>query len=66
MFERRLLAKQGVAIVLMFASFACAQADDVNKHIAELRVNLEIADGADTSATNRATTADESAVRSRD
>ncbi len=59
MFDRRQVVKRGAVIVLMFASFGYAQADDANEYLAEVRLDLEMADGADISTTirtdNRAT-----------
>ncbi len=53
MFDRRQLVARGAAIVLMFASFGYAQADDANEYLAEVRADLEMADGVDISTTNR-------------
>ncbi len=53
MFDRRQLVARGAAIVLMFASYGHAQADDANEYLAEGRADLEIADGIDISTTNR-------------
>ena len=53
MFDRRQLVARGAAMVLMFASCGYAQADDVSEYLAEARVDLERADGADILSTNR-------------
>ena len=47
MFDRRQLVARGAAVVLMFASFGYAQADDANEYLAELRADLDMADEAD-------------------
>ena len=44
--------------MLMFASFGYAQADDANEYLAEVRDDLDLADGADISTTNRTAKAD--------
>ena len=53
MFDRRQLVARGAAIVLMFASFGYAQADDFNEYLVEVRADLEMADGIDIVITNR-------------
>jgi len=53
MFDRRQLVTRGAAIVLMFASFGYAQADDANEYVAEVRGDLEMADDVDILTTNR-------------
>jgi len=58
MFDRRQLVARSVAIMLMFASFGYAQADDANEYLAEVRDDLDLADGADISTTNRTAKAD--------
>ena len=45
MFDQRQLVARGAAIVLMFASFGYAQADDANEYHAEVLADLELADG---------------------
>ena len=52
MFDQRQLVARGAAIVLMFASFGYAQADDANEYHAEVLADLELADGTATSTTN--------------
>ena len=52
MFDRRQLVAPGAAIVLMFASFGYAQADDANEHPSEVRADVELADGSDISTAN--------------
>ncbi len=58
MFDRRQLLARVVAMVLMFASYGYAQADDVNEYRSEVQDDLELADGADISTTNRTPKAD--------
>jgi hypothetical protein len=58
MFDRRQLVARSAAIMLMFASFGYAQADDANEYLAEVRDDLDLADGADISTTNRTAKAD--------
>ncbi len=53
MFERRQLMARGATIVLMFVSLGHAQADDANEYLAEVRADLEMADGVDVFTTNR-------------
>ncbi len=53
MFDRRQLVARGAAIVLMFASFGYAQADDANEYLGEVGADLEMADGVDILTTNR-------------
>ncbi len=53
MFDRRQLAAQSAAIMLMFASFGDAQADDANEYHAEVRADLEMAAGVEISSKNR-------------
>ncbi len=53
MFDRRQLAAQSAAIMLMFASIGYAQADDANEYHAEVRADLEMADGVEISSKNR-------------
>jgi len=53
MFDRRQLVARGATIVLMFASFGYAQADDANEYLADVRADLEMADGVDISITDR-------------
>ncbi len=53
MFDRRQLLARGAAIVLMCASFGYAQADDANEYHAEVRADLEMADGVEISSKNR-------------
>ena len=53
MFDRRQLVARGAAIVLMFASFGYAQADDANEYLAEVGADLEMADDVDILTTNR-------------
>lgn len=53
MVDRRQRVARGAAIALMLASFGYAQADDVNEYLAEVRVDLERADGVDILSTNR-------------
>ncbi len=58
MFDRRQLVARAVAIVLMFAASGIALADDANEYRSEVRDDLDLADGADISTTNRTATAD--------
>ncbi len=58
MFDRRQLVARAVAIVLMFAANGFALADDANEYRSEVRDDLDLADGADISTTNRTATAD--------
>jgi len=58
MFDRRQLVARSAAIMLMFASFGYAQADDANEYLAEVRDDLDLADGADILTTNRTAKAD--------
>ena len=58
MFNRRHLAARAVVIVLMFAASGFALADDANEYRSEVRDDLDWADGADISTTNRTATAD--------
>ncbi len=58
MFDRRQLVARAVAIVLMFAASGFALADDANEYRSEVRDDLDLADGADISSTNRTATAD--------
>ena len=58
MIDRRQLVARSAAIMLMFASFGYAQADDANEYLAEVRDDLDLADGADISTTNRTAKAD--------
>jgi len=58
MFDRRQLVARSAAIMLMFASFGYAQADDANEYLAEVRDDLDLVDGADISTTNRTAKAD--------
>ncbi len=58
MFDRRQLVARAVAIVLMFAASGFALADDANEYRSEVRDDLDWADGADISTTNRTATAD--------
>ena len=58
MFDRRKLVTRSAAVVLMFATMGYAQADDANEYLAEVRDDLDLADGADISTTNRTATAD--------
>ncbi len=58
MFDRRQLVARSAAIMLMFAPFGYAQADDANEYLAEVRDDLDLADGADISTTNRTAKAD--------
>ncbi len=53
MIDRRQLVAWSAAIMLMFASFGYAQADDANEYLAEVRPDLEMADGVDVLTTNR-------------
>ena len=53
MLDRRQLVARAVAIVLMFAASGFALADDANRHRSEVRDDLDLADGADISTTNR-------------
>ena len=53
MFDRRQLVARAVAIVLMFAASGIALADDANEYRSEVRDDLDLADGADISTTNR-------------
>ena len=53
MFDRRQLVARAVAIVLMFAASGFALADDANEYRSEVRDDLDLADGADISITNR-------------
>ncbi len=53
MFDRRQLAARSAAIMLMFASFGYAQADDANEYHAEVRADLEMADGVGILSKNR-------------
>ena len=52
MFDRRQLVARAVAMVLMFASYGYAQADNIDEYRSELHDDLELADGADISTTN--------------
>ncbi len=58
MFDRRQLVARAVAIVLMFAASGFALADDANEYRFEVRDDLDLADGADISTTNRTAKAD--------
>ncbi len=58
MFDRRQLVARAVAIVLMFAASGIALADDANEYRTEVRDELDLADGADISTTNRTARAD--------
>ncbi len=58
MFDRRQLVARAVAIVLLFAASGIALADDANEYRFEVRDDLDLADGADISTTNRTATAD--------
>ena len=58
MIDRRQLVARSAAIMLTFASFGYAQADDANEYLAEVRDDLDLADGADISTTNRTAKAD--------
>jgi len=58
MFDRRQLVARAVAIVLMFATSGIALADDANEYRFEVRDDLDLADGAEISTTNRTATAD--------
>lgn len=58
MFDRRQLVARAVAIVLMFAASGFALADDANEYRSEVHDDLDLADGADISTTNRTATAD--------
>ncbi len=58
MFDRRQLLARVVTIVLMFASYGYAQAEDVNEYRSEVHDDLELEDGADISTTNRTPMAD--------
>ncbi len=58
MFDRRQLVARAVAIVLMFAASGIALADDANEYRFEVRDDLDLADGADISTTNRTAKAD--------
>ncbi len=53
MFDRRRLVAQAVAIVLVFSTSGIALADDADEYRSEVRDDLELADGADISTTNR-------------
>ncbi len=53
MFERRQLAAHAVAIVLIFAASGFALADNTNEYRSELRDDLDLADGADLTTTDR-------------
>ncbi len=53
MFDRSQLVARSAAIMLMFASFGDAQADVVNTYLAEVRADLEMADGVEISSKNR-------------
>ena len=53
MIDRRQLVARAVAIVLMFAASGFALADDANEYRSEVRDDLDLADAADTSTTNR-------------
>ncbi len=53
MVDRRQLVALSAAIVLMFTSIGYAQADDAKEYLSEVRGDLEMADGADISTTNR-------------
>ncbi len=66
MFDRRQLVARGAAIVLMFASFGYAQADDAKEYLSEVLTDLEMAAGVDMSTKNRTdirATADVGAVQ---
>ena len=52
MFDGRQLVARAVAIALMFAASGFALADDANEYRSEVRDDLDLADGADISATN--------------
>ena len=56
MFDRRRLMARRAAIVLTFASFGYAQADDANEYLSEARADLELTEGVDISTTNRTDT----------
>ena len=58
MFDRRQLLARVVAIVLLFASYGYAQADDANDYRSEVRDDLDLADSADISTTKRTAKAD--------
>ncbi len=58
MIDRRQLVARAVAIVLMFAASGIALADDANEYRSEVRNDLDLADGADISTTNRTAKAD--------
>ncbi len=52
MIDRRLLVARSAAIMLTFASFGYAQADDANEYLSLVRADLEMADGTDISITD--------------
>ncbi len=58
MFDKRQLVARAIAIVLMFAASGFALADDANEYRSEVRDDLDLADGADISTTNRTARAD--------
>ena len=53
MFDRRQLFARLVAVALMFAASGFALADDANEYRSEVRDDLDLADGADNTTTNR-------------
>ncbi len=53
MFDRRRLVARVVTIVLMFATSGIALADYANENRSEVRDDIDLADGADISTTNR-------------
>ncbi len=58
MFDGRQLVARVLSIVLMFASYGYAQADDANEYRSEVRDGLDLVDGAEISTTNRTAKAD--------
>ncbi len=53
MIDRRQLVARCAAIMLMFASFGYALADDAREYLSAVRAGLEMADGVDILTTNR-------------
>ncbi len=58
MFDGRQLVARVLSIVLMFASYGYAQADDANEYRSEVRDGLDLVDGAEISTTKRTAKAD--------
>ncbi len=58
MFDRRQLFARLVAVVLIFAASGFALADDANEYRSEVRDDLDLADGADITTTNRTARSD--------